>query len=398
MASSNGSAQAEFERTLLGLFQREGWSVLRRVSGEHMRANVVADSGGQRFLVELKRVSEGRRDRLVPLLAQAILQSRAAAERLSPHTLPVAVIASDRITTSVAEEAKQFAQDCAPEVGVGMIDGRGLRVFTGHGLEQFDAKPAARLKSNVASRPRLPNLFSDLNQWMLKILLGQVLPETLVSVPRAKFRNASQLAAAANVSTMSAYRFLHRLTKEGFLDRGRGHLRIVRVDELLDRWAFAVRRAFREIPVRWILKQDRKQLNESLANYVREDKVPGRKSSGVTRTGPRAKARCCLGLFAAADNLGLGFVTGVPRRMYLETLDPDVLENFGLWADDSGSPPDLYVRVPNNREAIFRSAPFVNGVPVADVLQVWLDASTHPARGREQANLIRHRAFGPLLS
>ena len=363
-----------------------------------MRANVLADSGGQRFLVELTKVSEGRRDRLIPLMAQAILQSKAAAERLSPHTLPVAVIASDRIATSVAEEAKRFAQSCATEVGVSVIDGRGLRVFTGHGLDQFDAKTAARLKSNVASRPRLPNLFSDSNQWMLKILLGQALPERRMSVPRAKFRNASQLVAAANVSTMSAYRFLHRLTKEGFLDMGRGHLRVVRVDELLDRWAFAVRRAFREIPVRWILKQGREQLNESLANYVRENKVPGRRSRAVTRIGPRAKARCCLGLFAAADNLGLGFVTGVPLCIYLERLESDVLEEFGLWADDSGGPPDLYVRVPADREAIFRSAPLVDGVPVSDVLQVWLDASTHPARGRAQADLIRNRAFGPLLS
>lgn len=39
----------------------------------------------------------------------------------------------------------------------------------------------------------------------------------------------------------------------------------------------------------------------------------------------------------------------------------------------------------------------VNGVPVADVLQCWLDVSGEPARGLEQAALLWRPIIGPVV-
>ena len=203
---------------------------------------------------------------------------------------------------------------------------------------------------------------------------------------------------AANVSTMSAFRFVHRLADEGFLDKGRDHLKLVRVEELLERWVSANRQVCREFPARWIIRRSTEQLHASLAEYVREQYAPSKHSEAKKSARVRANVRCCLGLFAAADVLGFGFVSGVPLHLYLEQLEPDVLEGFGLTVDGSSSPIDVYVRVPANREAVFRAATTADGVPVSDVLQIWLDVSTHPARGREQAGMIRKRALGPLLT
>jgi len=36
-------------------------------------------------------------------------------------------------------------------------------------------------------------------------------------------------------------------------------------------------------------------------------------------------------------------------------------------------------------------------VPVADILQVWLDISSHPSRGKAQAEEIRRRALAPIF-
>lgn len=398
MASPDRHSEAEFERILVDLFRSAGWKVRRHVPVGNRQADLLVDAGGQQYLVKLKSLSEGRRDRLVPVLAQLILQSKTAVEKCSPAPLPVAVVASNRIPISVAEEAKRFAERHAPEVGVGVIDAQGLRTFTGHGLEQFDARPSRAVTASAASRPKLPRLFSDLNQWMLKILIGQALPEPLLSVPRGEFRNATQLAAAANVSTMSAFRFMHRLADEGFLDKGRDHLKLVRVEELLERWVSANRHAFREIPARWIIKQSNEQLHVSLAEYVHEGNGRTGRSKANKRPRVRAKLRCCLGLFAAADMLGFGLVRGVPLHLYMAKLQPDVLRGFGLTADNSLSPPDVYVRVPANPEAVFRAATSADGAPVSDVLQIWLDVSTHPARGREQADMIRKRVLRPVLS
>jgi hypothetical protein len=38
-----------------------------------------------------------------------------------------------------------------------------------------------------------------------------------------------------------------------------------------------------------------------------------------------------------------------------------------------------------------------DGVPVSDVLQVWMDVAQHPSRGREQADLIWRKILAPSL-
>jgi len=40
----------------------------------------------------------------------------------------------------------------------------------------------------------------------------------------------------------------------------------------------------------------------------------------------------------------------------------------------------------------------VGGMAASDVIQVWLDVAAHPSRGAEQAELIRRRVLGPIIS
>jgi hypothetical protein len=363
-----------------------------------MVADLIIDAGRKKYVIELKVCSEGRRDRLISYLSQAILQAQAVARRLPEPAVPVAVVAAPRIPASVAERLKQFAERHAPDVGIGVIDAEGFRAFVGPGLAGLDAKPSPPVARHIGSPQHLPDLFSDLNQWMLKILLGQRLPESLLSIPREQIRNAFQLSKAANVSVMSASRLVNQLANEGFLD-GRGNqLEIVRADELLERWVSANRQMARDIPASWIIKKDEKQFLASVAKYAAEFKAdPALKSKARSSRVMKAPPRCCIGLFAAADALGVGFVRGVPPHLYLERLDLDVLQKLGLSVENSDRRADVHVRVPSNKEAIFRAAVIREGLPVSDALQVWLDASAHPARGREQADEIRRRVLKPLF-
>jgi hypothetical protein len=59
---------------------------------------------------------------------------------------------------------------------------------------------------------------------------------------------------------------------------------------------------------------------------------------------------------------------------------------------------DVFVRVPKNPEAVYRAAVARDGVPATDILQVWLDVSNHPARGKDQADLLRKRVFSQILN
>jgi hypothetical protein len=149
-------------------------------------------------------------------------------------------------------------------------------------------------------------------------------------------------------------------------------------------WVSANRPAVKDIPARWIIKGGQHQLQSALRKFS---------SSNDSAGAPR----CCLGLFAAADALGSGFVRGVPPHIYLESVTLDSLNRLGLMVDRSDRAADVYIRRAVNREAIFRSAVMPDGYPVSDILQVWLDVSTHPARGREQAREIWRRILKPVF-
>jgi hypothetical protein len=191
---------------------------------------------------------------------------------------------------------------------------------------------------------------------------------------------------------------VNQLANQGFLNESEEQLQIVRVEELLDLWISANRQVAKEIPARWIIKSGPHQLQSALREYMSpHDPSLALRRKPHSRDVIKALPRCCLALFAAADALGFGFVRGVPPHIYLERLTLDSLKRLGLLIDHSDRRADIYIRVPSNKEAIFRATVVRDGLPVSDVLQVWLDASAHPARGREQADEIRRRVLKPLF-
>ena len=334
-----------------------------------------------RYVVELKVTSEGRRDRLVPLLAQAILQARAIV-RHSPSAIPLAVIAAPVIQPSIIRSLTNFLFENAPDAAFGIFDREGFQCFVGPGLETLNAPAPTRARQRH-SLPESSYLFSDLNQWMLKVLLAPLVPEELLRAPRQKYRNASDLAAAAGVSVMSAFRLVRQLKQEGFLDGYGDVLYLVRRDELMRRWQAAYHRTSPELPLRWIVPvKNGRQLTAALHAYIAHP--------GIKRQPP---PRACLDLFAVADLLGFGFVHGVPPYFYLEKLDRDALQSLGLSSERAEVSPDVYVRVPAFRESLFRGMVERDGIPVADILQIWLDVSSHPTRGAAQAEQISRRAL-----
>src|SRR5208337_4410406 len=107
----------------------------------------------KKYVIELKTSAEGRRDRLVPLLSQAILQAQAVARQFPEPAVPVAVVAAPYIPDSVAEQVKEFARRYAPNVAVGVIDSEGLRDFSGYGLEELKAERAASAQVELSVHP-----------------------------------------------------------------------------------------------------------------------------------------------------------------------------------------------------------------------------------------------------
>lgn len=371
------SPHSHFEGVLLNAFLAAGWKAEPEPLIGRRRADVFVKKGQYRYVVELKAASEGRRDRLIALLSQAILQAKLHANG-AVGAAPLAVIAAPGIPAGVAEALRAFAREYAPDVAVGLLDRQGLRSFVGPGLESLNAE-SIPVGIGPAPVDRAVDPFSDLNQWMLKVLLApridraELMPADL---PRADCRHASDLAKAAHVSVMSAFRLVRQLDREGFLHESRDRLRLVRIDALLQRWLAANLKPARELHARWVLRGAERHLRRV-----------------VEHLGQRA----CVGLFSAARAMGLGHVQGVPVHIYVNEFRSDSLKKAGLMKAELGDQVDVVLRLPGPRESVFRGIVHMDGVPVSDVLQIWLDVSAHPARGKEQAEVIYRRIIKPMI-
>lgn len=374
---------------LARLLEAAGWNVRQEpeVPGP-FRPDMLIRRGQRSYVVEVKVAAEGRSDRLVPLWSQAHLQAMRVA---SGKHQPLAVVAAPRIAPRAAEQIMRSIAELAPDAAAGVFDFAGLRRFRGPGLDELDSDESSEARVGVhessggwpaffsrsQSVQHSPaDIFSDLNQWMLKVLLAPEIPEPLLSAPREQYRDASQLARSAQVSAMSASRLVRQLDHEGYLDRGKPWLRLARRRELFRRWQASSARRVKEVGMRFLLRGDP---DVELRKMMR-------KSHGA------------LALFSAAEALHLGFVHGAPRHVYVPRL---AAELPGAWKNlapvNAGEAPDVIVRQAPAVQSVFRGLVRADGVPVCDVLQVWLDVAVHPSRGQEQAEYIRKRVLARLI-
>jgi len=380
MSGVEGTRQSRHGRLRQGLefrlgeaFRLGGWNLRREVlRGEVGEVDLLVEQGPFRYALELKVTNrEARRQELSAMLADAFLRASVGARVLDAQPLPV--VGAPLISDKMAQDLAQYAERFLGQSAWGTVDAAGRFELHGPGLDGLKAEAGEWTPRSVQSE-----LFSDLNQWMLKVLLARRLPAEVLSAPREAIRSASHLANTAKVSVPSASRFVARFKEEGFLEEARW-LELVRVEELLNRWRFEIRRPT-DIPARWLLpkREPLQQLSQALVQVGRQ-------------------RRACLGLFAACEWLGYGFVHGAPIHLYLESCTPELLEGLGLTKASPGEAVDVWVREPRTPETVFRGAVLSQGVLTADALQCWLDVAAHPARGAEQAEHLFHRLLRPKL-
>ena len=340
----------------------------------HETADLVMRKGGVTYVAEVKRVSEGRSDRLVPLVARAVLQARHHADVFGDAE-PLVIVIGRAIPPKTAESVREFMRTYAADVAIGLIDGEGLREFVGPGLE-----PMNRGRSGIGKAHGLAkrvDLFSDLNQWLLKILLAADLADPrLLNAPSVRYHNATELARAANVSVMTAFRFIEQLRSQRHLHESSPFIRLVRVDELLERWRMTAAVTTVTIRGNWLFASEKqKQISRASQSLGRD---------------------ICLRSYAAADALGYGIVRGVPTDFYMRTIPHDLARTVGIVRAE-GAGGNVVLAVPRTKESVFRGAVDANGIRATDILQVWLDVGHDPARGREQADHLRRKVIAPML-
>jgi hypothetical protein len=375
LSSPNQNNAAAAAEKLAGLFREHGWMVDQEPGDGPLRPDLVAELGPHRYAIEVKSLGEGRPDRALALLSQAVLQANRHAE--SSGMSPLAVIYVGNASSSLWRKVEEFHREYAPHVAIGLMSDAGGNRFVGAGLEALNVEPHRASRRERVAKPRqASDLFSDLNQWMLKVLLAPELPENLLNAPRGEYQTVSELADAAQLSAMSASRFIRRLREEGFLDDSQRALRLVRRRELFRRWQSAAMRSSPEIRMSHL--------------------IPGGGDRQLEKVVSRLDA--CIGLFAAADLLKLGHVSGVAKHIYVRRLVPSSDSGWpGLVPSKPSEQVQLILRQANFPESLFRGAVRVDGMLVSDAIQIWLDSSAHPSRGAEQAAHLEHKVLSKII-
>lgn len=122
--------------------------------------------------------------------------------------------------------------------------------------------------------------------------------------------------------------------------------------------------------------------------------APREQLANVVARHPKA----CIGLFAAATLLESAHVADGLPWVYVRKL-PEVPSQ--VWRElvevAPGEPLQLILKQAATPESVFRGAVQVRGAAVSDILQVWLDVSSHPARGSEQADHLARTVLAQVM-
>ena len=367
------------EGALVRLFESGGWKVSRGRSSRSGDFSIAKD--GLQYAVELKAAREGRRPLLEAFLADALLRAQAAARAHHPPRRALAVVAAPALSDAMAGALREYMSAVAPGAAFGLVDSRGRFEFHGEGLDGLTGDPTRRQRQSGTPRAQVGDVFSDLNQFMLKVLLGQYLPEQLLHVQRGRIDGAAQLSKLAGTSLPSAWRFLSGLKEAGFIDESSGGLEVVRRDDLLSAWVSAVRRPPHEVRAAFSIP-----VREPIS--VLEPRINALHSAGQ---------RIAWAGFAAIARLGFQFVHGAPLHLYVDDLSEATLRRLNLVRAEPNQTSQVILRKARWPESVFRATVEKGGQPATDILQCWLDVSQHPARGAEQANVLWTRVLAPAL-
>ncbi|UVE69242.1 helix-turn-helix domain-containing protein [Burkholderia pyrrocinia] len=348
------------------LFEKDdGWRVMEVTGADRGGDLVLSNDRGQTYLAVLKTFNEGRADRVTALFAQALLEARAYAKQQKMR--PAILIWVSRASPSLISRLVDFHAAFAAREPFAVLSMDGTRYVRFPGLAVSE-RPDQPTRSYSRSHDVQPGLaFSDLNQWMLKLLLAiDIKRENLIGAEGRRYATATDLARAAGVSVMTATRLIHALKREGFIET-KPFLKVVQRRKLAKRWKAEYQRPAPTLPMKFLSPAaPDAQLRKMLQN-----------EGGI------------LGLFAAADALGFGHVKGVPPTVWVHSVT-EAANWRQLRRAKEGERPDLVLQQSGFPQSLGRGVVYRDGLPVTDIIQIWLDVSAHPARGAEQAAELEH--------
>ncbi|HPB49726.1 MAG TPA: hypothetical protein PLY68_00850 [Myxococcota bacterium] len=335
------------------------------------KAELLADINGRRVVIAVKAVRTSVVEDVVGRLAIASLQAGHSAGGTQNTSLAVVIVPSVGRKTVAA--AQSFMSTYMPSAAWAVMDRAGNARVSIPALAVDIDRSFARVERTQAGRTSI-SLFSDLNRWLLKILLLVDAPEDLWGGPRQTVLSNPELVRVAGVSPEMVRRFVTAFQDRDLLRQTPEGLRLVRRSTLLDLWradeALTARQA---VPVRRLIAG-----TGSVPDLV---SIPGFADLTVVAG------------FEACRHLGL-LHTFAPHQteVYVNIPVSEAMRRFGL-EECSPSDADIWLIPTRRSRSILGGRLSVEGIPVVDAFQASLDVLRHPGRGREQSDYIIHEVL-----
>lgn len=353
---------------------RLGWRLDWKAAGSKSDATLRAGDRRYRVVLNLRAVARG--PELCAALADAALRAMKGADRAAKaKAQPLAVVAAPRLSADMCQQLRAYADEYLPDLAWGAFDLESAWCFPA--LDQWRVPASRRRASGSPSRQTAvaADPFSDLGQWLAKVLLAPEVPESWLSASRHEVCSRRELARQAEISLHSTQRWLAAVRQLGFLvDAPNSPLHLMRRNEFLEHWASA---AMLRKPQEWRV---RRMVGRSAVDAVHE-------------LAAQHPDRFTLGLLSACNALGVGVVLGAPEHLYFH--DPDRrslnLAEFGLVSAPEGGPGSFVIRRPRAAQSLLRGRVKRDSVWCADILQCYVDLLQYPVRGMEQCSAILDR-------
>lgn len=242
------------------------------------------------------------------------------------------------------------------DLGLGFVD------LSGNAYLKFDSVLIELWGKESKSKETrlLKSLFTEKSTWVIRKMYSK----------RDHKWKIEELAREANVSLGQAYKVINKLEAEGFVDKKRGAITLLKSKELLDDW----------VKVYKFEKQ-------SATGYY----CPDKEQEDIFKALRKLSSKQYALTLGVGASLVAPFVRSTDVYMYIRGKADELIKTLKLKPVEFGG--NLYLILPSD-EGVLYDTQRIKGLTLVSNLQLYLDLYNYPMRGREQAEHLRNEKMG----
>ena len=413
-------------------FELEDYEVVFHKSKPRLKVDFVLSRGNRQYAVELKS-SRQMHLSFMHLFPRAILRLQAVNRVAS--LLSIVAVLVDRLESRDIKRLEEYMNLYAPDMGWLLLDRQRRGVFKDQEKNQYALlneeqiewvknlfsddyqfseaqkvllhknakrqndseyyKSSARSTSSSSSYPsssilssisssslsssKIKLSFSDLEQWLIKVLLLSPLDiaHQFWGGPKGYAENAFQLSKLAGVSQMSANLWAQAMEYSGYLKRiGRKNMIPLRIEALIEEWVGRYRfRDNRIYPFRSMFRVS--NYDAFIGELFEEIRL---NSEELGEFGITAHLACKLHEVKHSSAKSI--------HIYCRGDIHNIARILKLVPSEEERKADLFLVEPKYPKSVFGGVLKKKELPVCDILQCYLDLYYLPDRGKEQAAIV----------